>query len=129
MSDLKGHISTQGISFESLKISPEHLAHLIGIIQSGKISSRIAKDVLVKMIETGEDPENLIKAHGMELISDEGALGAVADEVIAANEKSVADYKNGKEQALQFLVGQMMAKTKGKADPGVAKTLLEKRLK
>ncbi len=127
LSDLKGQMSTQGIHFESVKISPEHLAHLIGIIQGGKISSRIAKDLLVRMIESGEDPENLMKTDGMELISDQGALGTVADEVIAANEKSVADYKNGKEQALQFLVGQMMAKTNGKADPeGARKALINK---
>ncbi len=152
-SDLRGLMKTQGIKLNELnpvrnsppsgpsgargageisngiKIPPEHLAHLAGLIQQGTISSRIAKDLLLKMIETGEDPENLMKTNNMELISDETKLGTIAEEVIAKNEKSAADYKNGKENALQFLVGQIMAKTKGKADPSIAKTILEKRLK
>ncbi len=127
-SDLKGLMNTQNLNFSELKIPPEHLAHLAGLITQGKISSRIAKDLLPKMIETGEDPENLIKANDMELVSDEGALRAIADEVIAKNEKSATDYKNGKENALQFLVGQMMAKTKGKADPEGARKALKERL-
>ncbi len=127
-SDLKGIMNAQSIMFKDLKIEPEHLAHLVGLIQQGKISSRIAKDLLPKMLETGEDPENLIKTDNIELVSDERALGTIADEVIAKNEKSATDYKNGKENALQFLVGQIMAKTKGTADPEIAKKILKERL-
>jgi aspartyl-tRNA(Asn)/glutamyl-tRNA(Gln) amidotransferase subunit B len=80
------------------------------------------------MFETGEDPETIIQSQGMELIGDESVLTKVADEIIAANEKSVADFKKGKTNALQFLVGQMMAKTKGQADPNIARKILEKKL-
>lgn len=111
------------------KIMPEHFAHLISLIQQGKISSRIAKDLLLKMFETGEDPETLMESGGMELVSDENEIGKAIDDVLAGNAKSVADFKKGKTNALQFLLGQVMAKTKGKADPNIAKKILEEKLK
>ena len=128
-SDLKGLMKTKGISLPELKITPEHLAHLAFLIQSGKLTSRLAKDILAKMFETGEDPEGLMKSEGMETLSDEGELQKIVEEVISKNEKSAADYRKGKQNALQFLVGQVMARTKGKAEPGITKALLEKQLK
>jgi aspartyl-tRNA(Asn)/glutamyl-tRNA(Gln) amidotransferase subunit B len=126
-SDLKSLIKNTEPA--DLKITPENFADLIALIQKGKISSRMAKDLLIKMFETGEDPTTLIQSQGMELVSDEGELGKVIGEVLAANEKSVADFKKGKQNALQFLLGQVMAKTKGKADPNIAKRILEEKLK
>jgi aspartyl-tRNA(Asn)/glutamyl-tRNA(Gln) amidotransferase subunit B len=81
------------------------------------------------MFETGEDPETLMKSQGLELVSDEGELGKAIDGVLQMNGKSVADFKKGKLNALQFLLGQVMAKTKGKADPNIAKKILEEKLK
>ncbi|MEK7506313.1 MAG: Asp-tRNA(Asn)/Glu-tRNA(Gln) amidotransferase subunit GatB [Patescibacteria group bacterium] len=112
-----------------IKITPEHFAHLISLIQQDKISSRIAKNLLLKMFEAGEDPETLIESGGMELVSDESEIGKVIDDVLAVNEKSITDFKKGKLNALQFLLGQVMAKTKGKADPNIAKRILEEKLK
>ncbi|MEK7650905.1 MAG: Asp-tRNA(Asn)/Glu-tRNA(Gln) amidotransferase subunit GatB [Patescibacteria group bacterium] len=112
-----------------IKITPEHFAHLISLIQQDKISSRIAKNLLLKMFEAGEDPEALIESGGMELVSDESEIGKVIDDVLAVNEKSITDFKKGKLNALQFLLGQVMAKTKGKADPNIAKRILEEKLK
>ena len=81
------------------------------------------------MFEAGEDPEALIESGGMELVSDESEIGKVIDDVLAVNEKSITDFKKGKLNALQFLLGQVMAKTKGKADPNIAKRILEEKLK
>jgi aspartyl-tRNA(Asn)/glutamyl-tRNA(Gln) amidotransferase subunit B len=127
-SDMKGLINSESIGVSRLKINPEHFAHLIALIQEGKLSSRLAKDLLLKMFETGEDPETLMQSQGMELISDEGKLGKIVDEILSANEKSVADFKKGKTNALQFLLGQVMAKTKGKAEPNVTRKILEQKL-
>jgi aspartyl-tRNA(Asn)/glutamyl-tRNA(Gln) amidotransferase subunit B len=127
-SDFKSLIKGTNLRPTDIKITPENFADLIRLIQTGKISSRIAKDLLLQMFETGEDPETIIQSQGMELIGDESVLTKVADEIIAANEKSVADFKKGKTNALQFLVGQMMAKTKGQADPNIARKILEKKL-
>ncbi len=127
-SDLKGLMKTRSVSIDEIKIKPEHLAHLVFLIQNGKLTSRLAKGMLAKMFETGDDPESLAKSEGMETLSDEGELQKIVGEVIAKNEKSVADYKKGKQNALQFLVGQVMAKTKGKAEPGLTKKILEAEL-
>ncbi len=127
-SDLKGLMKTRSVSIDEIKIKPEHLAHLVFLIQNGKLTSRLAKGMLAKMFETGDDPESLAKSEGMETLSDEGELQKIVGEVIAKNEKSVADYKKGKQNALQFLVGQVMAKTKGKEEPGLTKKILEAEL-
>ena len=128
-SDFRGLMRNSGVELDALKTPPEHVAHLVALIGDGKLTSRLAKDILAKMLQTGDDPENLMKSEGMELVSDESSLGAVADQVIAGNPKSVSDYKGGKQNALQFLVGQMMAMTKGKAEPNLARKILEEKLK
>ncbi|MCL4403935.1 Asp-tRNA(Asn)/Glu-tRNA(Gln) amidotransferase subunit GatB [Patescibacteria group bacterium] len=128
-SDFRGLMKNSGGDLSAAKIPAEHIAHLVALLSDGKLTSRLAKDILAKMFQTGEDPENLMKSEGIELMNDESALGAVADQVIASNPKSVADYRNGKQNALQFLVGQMMAMTKGKAEPNLARKILEEKLK
>jgi len=127
-SDLRGLINIKNISFSDIKINPEHFAHLISFLSEGKLSSRLAKDMLLKMFETGEDPEMLINEGGMSVMSDEGELVAVVKEVIESNIKVANDYRSGKVSALQFLIGQVMAKTKGKADPEIARSILKKEL-
>jgi aspartyl-tRNA(Asn)/glutamyl-tRNA(Gln) amidotransferase subunit B len=128
MSDLRGLMNDKGVAIADLKISPEELAHLVWLIESGKISSRIAKDLLLKMFETGEDPETLITSSGVKLIADEQELEELVKEIIAMNPQAVADYKKGKGGAIQFLIGQAMAKTKGQAGPEKLKHLFMKGL-
>jgi len=128
-SDILGLLKSQNQKFQDLKIKPEHLAHLIFLLQEQKLNSRLAKDILIQIFETGEDPENIINKNNLEILSDEKALEEIANEIIKTNPKSVSDYKNGKQNAIQFLVGQIMAKTKGKANPNVVRTILEKKLK
>ena len=127
-SDMRGILKTKGMSIKDSKIVPEHFAHLIFLIQNGTLSSRIAKDLLLKMEETGSDPETLIKEGGIQFMGDEDSLFPIVREIIQKNEKAVADYKKGKENSVAFLVGQGMAKTKGQADPEKLRTLFKQEL-
>ena len=126
-SDFRGLLNESGIRFKESKIDPEHLAHLAFLINEGKIGSRQAKDILKKMFDTGLDPEEIVQQEGG-AVSDEGELGATVDGVIAENTAAVADYKKGKKESLQFLIGKAMAKLKGRGDPEVLRMLFQKAL-
>ena len=95
----------------------------------GLISSRVAKDLISYIVTFNKDPEEFAKVEGLLQTSDESALKEIAQKIIDANEKVVADYRGGKENALMSLVGQMMKETKGSANPQMAKKLLEELLK
>lgn len=125
-SDMKGILKAEGLGIEGIKISPEHFAHLISLVQDGTLSSRMAKNLMLRMHDSGEDPETIIEAEGMRFMGDDDALLPIVREVAEKNEKAVADYKKGKRASLQFLVGQAMARTKGQADPERVRTLFEK---
>lgn len=127
-SDLWGTMQTKKVNTEDLKIRPGYFAALVALVSEGKISSRIAKDVLLKMFDSGDDPGEIMQAEGIALVSDDATLVGIIQEVIEKNPKVVADFKAGKSAALQFLVGQGMAKTKGQADPGRLRELFEKEL-
>ena len=122
------HLNERLTDIDGLGLSPESLAEVINMIKSGKISGLAAKDVLKEAIDTGKAPGEIVKSKGLEQVSDEGALGGVADKVIAANPKSVNDFKSGKEAALGFLVGQAMKETKGKANPKILGDMFRKKL-
>jgi len=108
------------------KFQAEDFAEFLKMIYLGEISSKIAKMILTKMIETGGDPSQIIQQEGLVQISDKNEIENIAKEVISANARACQDYKKGKSAALQFLVGQLMAKTKGKASPEIAREALEK---
>ncbi|MFH0806172.1 MAG: Asp-tRNA(Asn)/Glu-tRNA(Gln) amidotransferase subunit GatB [Candidatus Brennerbacteria bacterium] len=127
-SDLQGLLKEKGISLMDSKVSPEHFAHLVALTDEGKLSSRLAKDLLRSVVETGEDPESLMAKSGKRLISDVAELKTVVLYVIKANPKAVEDYKKGKGNALKFLVGQGMAKTNGQASTAVLEKLLTQEL-
>ncbi len=110
-------------------ITPENFAEFVKKIYLGEISSKIAKIVLEKMIQTGKDPSHIIRDEGLLQISDISEIEAIAQEVIKENQKPAEDYKKGKQGSLQFLIGQVMAKTKGKASPELVKETLTKLLK
>ena len=128
-SDLKGIMNDKKTAITDIKITPEHLAHLVSLIEKGELSSRLAKDTMQKMFETGESPETLMKANGIKMVSGENELNWLIDEILAQNQDAVADYKKGKIQALQFLFGQAMALSKGQADPTKLRVFLEEKLK
>jgi aspartyl-tRNA(Asn)/glutamyl-tRNA(Gln) amidotransferase subunit B len=125
--DLFGALNRAGGDIAQAPIAPDKLGKLVGMIQAGAISGRIAKDVFQKMFETGGDPEQIVAAQGLAQISDTGALETVIDELIAANPAQVESYhKNPK--ALGWFVGQVMKATKGQANPQLVDELLRKKL-
>lgn len=127
-SDIFGLMKNQNIGFEELKISPENLADLVTLIIRGEISSRIAKDLLLKMQETGDDPKNLISKLDIKHISDETSIRNIIKIVIDENPKALADYQEGNLNAVQFLIGKTMAKMKGQGDPNTIAIVLNQEL-
>lgn len=110
---------------EDIRFSPENLAKLIGLTDAKAINSSVAKEVFEVMFDQDVDPEKYVEEKGLKTVNDEGALRRTVEEVIANNPQSVEDYRNGKEKAIGFLVGQTMKAMKGKADPGIVNQLLK----
>jgi aspartyl-tRNA(Asn)/glutamyl-tRNA(Gln) amidotransferase subunit B len=123
-SDLLGLL--QGAVFTQNKITPENFAELLVLIAENKISSAIAKIVLKEMFTSGGDPSQIIETKGLAQITDERSVEGLAQQAIQANPKAVEDFAKGKENALQFLVGQMMALSKGTVSPESARTILKR---
>lgn len=113
---------------EDITFSPAHLAKLISLTDSKAINSTVAKEVFEVMFAEDIDPETYVEEKGLRMVSDEGALRKTVEEVIAANPQSVEDYRNGKDRAIGFLVGQTMKAMKGKADPASVNKLLKELL-
>ena len=111
------------------KISPESLAEMILLIESGEISNRIAQEVFDKMFDTGKSAQEIVKEQGLTQISDEDALAEIVAKVIAENPAAVQDFKQGKKRAIGFLVGQVMKATRGKANPGIVNQKLQEVLR
>ncbi len=128
ITELRKHLMINGEGISELKITPENYAELIAFVGEGKISSSGAQVVLSEMYQTGADPSQIIKEKNLLQMSDVEELEKIILEVLAKNEKSISDFKAGKENALKFLVGQVMAASKGKANPQVAEGLLRKKL-
>jgi aspartyl-tRNA(Asn)/glutamyl-tRNA(Gln) amidotransferase subunit B len=127
--DLQGFLQGKIIKDESFLITPENFAEFISIIYLNKISSKIAKILLKEMYDTGGEPLQIIKEKGLKLIGDESELKKIAAEIISKNQKAIQDYKQGKASSLQFLIGQAMAQTKGKANPETISKLFKELLK
>jgi len=109
-------------------VGPQSLAEMIRLIDSGTISGKIAKDVFDRMWVSGESPRAIVEREELRQLSDEGAIQAAVDEVIAAHPEQVATYRKGKTSALGWFVGQVMRKTSGKANPQLVNDLLKKAL-
>jgi aspartyl-tRNA(Asn)/glutamyl-tRNA(Gln) amidotransferase subunit B len=124
MGDLLGYLNANSLELTDVRITGKGLGEMIGLIEKGTISSKIAKTVFKELIETGKDPQTIVEEQGLVQISDEGAILAVVEQIIEANPQSVADFKAGKDKAVGFLVGQIMKETKGKANPGLVNKLI-----
>ena len=111
-----------------ISFSPENLAKLIELVEAGSINNSVAKDVFVKVFDEDVDPDKYIEENGLKQVNDEGALKAAIEKVIADNPQSVEDYRNGKKQAIGYLVGQTMKAMQGKANPGMVNKLLQELL-
>jgi len=119
----------KGLDIEDIKITPENFAELIKIVFKKEVNSSTAQAVLSEMFEKGGDPSQIIEEKGLSQTNDEEELRKIAEKVIAENPKSVEDYKKGKENAIKFLMGQVMKETEGKANPKIAMVILVKKLK
>ncbi|WP_160035837.1 Asp-tRNA(Asn)/Glu-tRNA(Gln) amidotransferase subunit GatB [Paenibacillus sp. An7] len=124
MGDLLGYLNSEGVEITALQLTGQGLGEMVGLIEKGTISNKIAKTVFKEMLESGKLPKQIVEEKGLVQISDEGAILTIVEQVIAANPQSVEDYKAGKQKAIGFLVGQVMKESKGKANPGLANKLL-----
>ncbi len=129
VSDLSGLMKEKNISISEIKISPEMFAKLINMAAEGELSSRATKDVLKIMFDDGGEPEKIVKEKGLKQASDDGFIKGIVEEVTENNSVAVGEFKKGKENALQFLVGQGMKLSKGKANPGVLQKLLKEKMR
>jgi len=129
MGDVSAYMRDNNVSIKDLNLKPEHLSSMLKMIDGSVITGKIAKTLLIEVIQTGKDPEKLVKEKGLEQISDIGLLEAAIGGVIAENPKSAEDFKNGKDNAIMFLVGKVMQKTKGRADPNKVNEMLRENLK
>jgi len=117
-----------GIGVEASPISAEQLGMLIDLIADGTLSSRLAKDVFAEMAATGADPAVIVKAKGLRQVTDQGAIAAAIDAVLAAHPDKLAQYRSGRDKLYGFFVGQIMQATEGKANPAVVNRLLKEKL-
>lgn len=116
------------MELENMTISAENLAKLIILVDNGTINRTVAKEVFEQIFLNDIDPERYVEEKGLKVVSDEGALKSAIEAILAANPQSVEDYRNGKEKAMGFLVGQTMRSMKGKADPGAVNRILKELL-
>ncbi|MCB0347894.1 MAG: Asp-tRNA(Asn)/Glu-tRNA(Gln) amidotransferase subunit GatB [Bdellovibrionales bacterium] len=129
MGELLRVLNEEKLEIENSKITAEHLAKLIVLIENGTISGKIAKTVFEEMWKSPEDPEKIVKAKGLVQVSDEGAIEKIVEQVMAANPAQLQDYRNGKDKLFGFFVGQSMKASKGQANPEVLNKILLQKLK
>jgi aspartyl-tRNA(Asn)/glutamyl-tRNA(Gln) amidotransferase subunit B len=128
IADLFGLLNEAGIELYESKISPDQLAALVALIDRGRISGKQAKLVLGEMFSSGDDPERIAAARGLEQVSDTRAIEALVDEVVAENPEAVERVRGGNLGTIGFLVGQVMRKSRGQANPQIVNELLSDKL-
>ena len=128
IADLYGLMNEAGIDLTDVRFTPSDLAGLVKMVDSGTISGKQAKTVLGEMFRSGKDPATVAKERGLEQMSDTSALESVVDEVIGEQPEAADKVRGGQMNTIGFLVGQVMKKTKGQANPGVVNELLRKKL-
>lgn len=126
--ELNGKLNAAKKSISESPVSPQALAQLVRLVQKGTITGKTAKDVFAEMFDTGGSPEEIVKSKGLTAVGDEGAIGKWCDEAITEMPKAVEEYKGGKERAIGSLVGLVMKKSQGKANPQLANQILAKKL-
>jgi aspartyl-tRNA(Asn)/glutamyl-tRNA(Gln) amidotransferase subunit B len=127
--DIAAKLKNTDDDISSLPFDGSKLGALVALSDKGEINLKIAKKVLDKMFETGDDPAAIVEKEGLKQVTDTGAIKAVVQQVIDANPQSVEDIKNGKGKAVSFIVGQVMRQTKGKANPQMVNQLIDEIIK
>lgn len=129
INDVAGWLnSMDDVDLDDCALTPERAVKLVGMQVADKISSKQAKEVFALMIEQDKDPYAIVAEHGMEQVSDAGAIEAVVDEVLADNPDKVEQYRGGKTGLIGFFVGQCMKKMQGQGNPKIINELLEQKL-
>jgi aspartyl-tRNA(Asn)/glutamyl-tRNA(Gln) amidotransferase subunit B len=129
INNLRAQLAATGSTLADLRFKPENILELVNLVESRQISSSIAQQVFTEMFASGEAPGAIVAKKGLAQVSDTGAIERFCDQVIAAHPGPVADYKAGKAAALNFLKGQVMKVSKGKANPNLVGEILERKLK
>jgi aspartyl-tRNA(Asn)/glutamyl-tRNA(Gln) amidotransferase subunit B len=127
--DIAAHVNANRLSYTDLPLRPEQLAEMVGLIENGTISGKIAKEILPELLEQGGSAKAIVEARGLGMISDPAAIGAIVDELLAAHPEEVAAFRGGKTKLQGFFVGQLMKQTGGRADPKLANQILIEKLK
>ncbi|MBI2354527.1 MAG: Asp-tRNA(Asn)/Glu-tRNA(Gln) amidotransferase subunit GatB [Deltaproteobacteria bacterium] len=129
MGELTRALNDSGLSIDQCPVTPRLLAELVKLIDSGTISGKIAKTVFDEMWRSGREPGAIVEEQGLVQVSDSGAIEAIIDGILAANQGQVEEYRGGKEKVFGFFVGQVMRASKGKANPALVNELLLNKLK
>jgi len=129
INNLRAKLTESQAALADVKFKPESILELVELVDGGKISTKIAQDVFSEMFVSGETPGRIVEKKGLSQVSDTGAIEKFCDEAIAANPGPAADFKAGKTAALNFLKGQVMKLSKGKANPALVGEILERKLK
>lgn len=125
MVELRCLLRENGMDSDEMRFSPVNFAKLIQLADSGVITNTVAKEVFALVFNEDIDPERYVEEHGLKTVNDIGKLRVVVEQVLCENPQSVEDYRNGKERAMGFLVGQTMKAMSGKADPALVKGILK----
>jgi aspartyl-tRNA(Asn)/glutamyl-tRNA(Gln) amidotransferase subunit B len=128
MTDVRRELSARGLTLDRIGLQPEDLAALIRMVDAGTININAAREVFAELFERGGDPARMVREKGLAQVSDAGALEDLAAKAIDDNPKSVEDFRGGKEAALQYLMGQVMRMSRGKANPQAVREILRRRL-
>jgi aspartyl-tRNA(Asn)/glutamyl-tRNA(Gln) amidotransferase subunit B len=128
MGELVRELNASGHDASASPVSPERLVSLLQLVEKGTISLKVAREIFPEIYGSGKSPEQIVQEKGLTQVSDEGALDQIITEVVAKNPAQVAQFKEGKQQVLGFLVGQVMKASGGKANPGKVNELLKRKL-
>jgi aspartyl-tRNA(Asn)/glutamyl-tRNA(Gln) amidotransferase subunit B len=128
MGELTRKLNDGGLSITASPVTPARLTALLKLIEAGTISGKIAKTVFDEMWATGQEPARIVEEQGLVQVSDTGAIEQLVDQILAANDAQVAQYRGGNEKVFGFFVGQVMKASKGKANPALVNELLKSKL-
>ena len=128
MGELTRELNNSGVDISASPVTPERLVSLLQMVEKGTISLKVAREIFPELYSSGKTPDQIVQEKGLTQVSDEGALDTIIDEVLAKSPTQVAQFKDGKQQVLGFLVGQVMKASGGKANPGKVNELLRKKL-
>ncbi len=127
MGELTRELNLSGTDITASPVTPERLVALLQLVEKGTVSLKVAREIFPELYSSGKSPEQIVQEKGLTQVSDEGALDKIIGEVLTKNPAQVAQFKEGKQQVLGFLVGQVMKASGGKANPGKVNELLKKK--